>query len=126
MNKLAFILLLTTTGILSSCKKEAATLTLGIDVQSSFDHDNVQIFVDGHVLINKTLQTNYALGVCLPDGRIMTLEDQGDHEIKVIVNNSINKTERFFLNSNLYIGVNYEPQQAGISFVYSHRSFVYD
>lgn len=131
MEKTAFIFLLLTIGILPSCKKDlntftVNTFTLGVDVQSSFDQDRVQVFIDGQEVINKRLQTNYSLGVCFVDGQITTTKNEGNHKIKIIVNNAATKTETFSLNNNLYIGINYNRQTNEISIIYSNQRFIYD
>jgi hypothetical protein len=91
--------LLLSIGILNSCKKDLDTFTIGIDIQSSFDQDIARVLVDGQELINKQFQTNYAIGACLPDGRITTTKNKGEYNIKVIINNVVTKTENFTLNS---------------------------
>ncbi|MGN6491527.1 MAG: hypothetical protein ACTHLE_05975 [Agriterribacter sp.] len=124
MNKIAITLLLVAS-IFCACKKDKNTFTLGIDVQSSFNQDSVRIFIDGQELINKRLQTNYALGVCFVDGQVTTALNEGQHEIKVSINNAITKTETFNLHNNLYIGVN-SDQSSDVSLIYSNERFIYD
>jgi hypothetical protein len=126
MKKLVLILSLLSVSFFYSCKKNLVPLTLGIDIQSSFNQDNVQVFIDGHELLHKQLQTNPVLGVCYQDGQITTTGNMADHEIKVIVNNSATKTETFSLQHDLYIGVNYDPQTNLVSLVYSNQRFLYD
>lgn len=112
--------------MLYSCKEEGDRFTLGIDVQSYFDQDNVQVFVDGQLLINKQLRTNPVLGVCLYEGQITTTQNEGAHEMKVVVNNTATKTENFSLHKNFYIGINYNQQTKEISFAYADQRFLYD
>ena len=112
--------------IFYSCTKKTDSLTLGIDVQSSFNQDNVRVLIDGQKLLHKQLQTNYILGVCYQDGQIVTTTKSGEHEISVIVNNTTTKTETINLHDDLYIGINYDPQRNEISFLYSAHRFMYD
>ena len=126
MKKVIPVLLFLAINILYSCKKDVTNLTVGIDVQSSFNNDNVQLLIDGNQLMNRPLQTDYALGVCYVDGQIVLTKNKGTHEIKVVVNNTITKTETFSLSNALYIGINYDRQIQKISFIYSHTRFMYD
>ena len=63
MQKISFVFLLSTLTVLISCKKEKI-YTLGIDVQSEFVNDSVEVFMDNEPLIIKRLTTNNLLGVC--------------------------------------------------------------
>jgi len=107
MRKTTFTFFLIAVSIFNCCKKDLNSYVLGIDIQSSFNQDSVQVFVDGQSLINRRLQTNYVLGVCNIAGQTTTTKIGGNYEIKVIINNTTIKTETFSLNNNLYIGVNY-------------------
>lgn len=126
MKKGIFITALFIAFVFVSCKKELNTFTIGIDVQSSFNQDSVQVLVDGQDVINSRLQTNYVLGLCPVDGQVSAIRNEGNHEIKVIVNNLITKREIISLDNNLYIGVNYDRQTDEISFIYSNQRFLYD
>jgi hypothetical protein len=112
--------------LLWSCQEENAnTITLGVDVQSFFNHDNIKITIDNKEIINTQLQTNNLLGVC-DDGRISIKLSEGNHVIKIVVNNLTTKTEKFSLNKVLYIGINYLEQRKEISLIYSDNPFGYD
>ena len=121
-----YLLFFLSLSILSACKKGSGEQTLGIDIQSAFNQDKVQVFIDGQEMLNQRLQTNWVLGVCMPDGQIITTKSQGGHEIKVIVNDIVTRTDNFSLNNPLYIGVIFNPQTNAISFVYSGQRFIYD
>ena len=109
-----------------SCKEENVnTISLGLDVQSSFNQDNVQITIDNLEIINRPLQTNNLLGVCF-DGRININLGEGKHVIKIVINKLTTKTDTFSLDKVLYIGVNYFAQKKEISLVYSDHPFGYD
>jgi hypothetical protein len=111
---------------LVSCKEENTnTISLGLDVQSFFNQDNVKITIDNTEILNKQLQTNPSLGVCL-DGRVSIKLREGRHVIGIMINNLGTKTETFSLINSLYIGVNYSNQTNEISLTYSDQPFGYD
>ncbi len=114
------------TSLFYSCTKKTDAITLGVDVQSSFNQDNVRVTIDGQELLHKDLQTNYVLGFCYQDGQLITATKSGEHEITVTVNNITTKTETFNLQNNLYIGINYNSQTNEISFIYSGQRFLYE
>jgi len=114
--------------LLWSCKEEEGnvnTISLGLDVQSSFDQDNVQIKIDNREIMNRHLQTNNLLGVC-DYGRINIKLTEGKHVIKIVINKWTTKTEVFSLSKALYIGVNYFEQTKEIALIYSDQPFGYD
>ena len=124
IKKIAFLFLALI--LLWSCKEENVnTSIVRLDVQSSFNQDNVEITIDNNEIINKQLQTNNLLGVC-DDGRISIKLSEGNHVIKIMINNLTTKTETFSLNKVLYIGVNYVRQTKEISVIYSDNPFGYD
>src|SRR5688572_19751886 len=112
--------------LLGSCKEENVNaISVGLDVQSSFNQDHVQITIDNQERMNRQLQTNNLLGVC-DRGRINMRLGEGEHVIKIVINNLTTKTETFSLNKPLYIGVNYLEQTKEISLIYSDHPFGYD
>ncbi len=131
MKRTGFIFLMLL-ALFSACKKDSnpgpveGDFKLGVDVQSSFNQDMVQVIIDGETVLNKRLQTMNVLSVCLVDGQVTTRRNEGTHEIKAIVNNTVTRTETFSMNNDLYIGVNYDPQTNGVSFIYSNQRFMYD
>lgn len=136
MKKLFFAVASLSILALTSCKREnyntAPQLTntgnakLGIDIQASFDRDRVQVLIDGKTAIDRTLTTNHALGVCFPDGQISAGQDSGQHEIKVVINNLVRKTDTFLLDDSLFIGVSYIEESKKILLNYSDKKFMYD
>lgn len=111
--------------LLSSCGEENVnTISVGIDVQSFFNQDIVQITVDNKEVLNRKLQTGNILAVC-SDGRINVNLAEGNHVIKIIVNNLTAKTDTFLLTKALYVGVNYNEQTKEISLIYSDHPFGY-
>lgn len=136
MKKLFFAVAALSILALTSCKREnyntAPQLTntgnakLGIDIQSSFDQDRVQVLIDGKTAINRKLTTNHVLGVCWLDGQITSWLNPGQHEIKVIINNFVRKTDTFSLGDSLFIGVCYLEESKKILLNYSDKKFMYD
>lgn len=130
MKKVYFACILLVSAVLISCKKNDNSIKLGnklgIDIQSSFNQDRVEVLIDGQTVLDKKLSTNHLLGICWPDGQTSLLKDTGKHEIKVIVNESTIKTDSFILKDSLFIGVNYGQETDEIFLVYSEYPFGYD
>ena len=111
--------------LLVACRKTSnpTVFDLGVDIQSSFENDKVQVFIDNQPLLNTEVTTNHTLSLATS---ISTANTEGSHTIKVIVNNGTAKTESFTQKADLYIGVKYNKQNKFVSFVYSAHPFVYD
>ena len=111
--------------LLVACRKTSnpTVFDLGVDIQSSFENDKVQVFIDNQPLLNTEVTTNHTLSLATS---ISTANTEGSHTIKVIVNNGTAKTESFTQKADLYIGVKYNKQNKLVSFVYSAHPFVYD
>lgn len=124
MKKRAFVLFILMITILISCKKDK-TYKVGIDVQSQFVNDSVELFLDNEPLIKKRLSTNNLLGVC-DDGIVRLTKKEGVHTLVFIVNNSATLVTNFSLNNNLYIGITYDPSDNEVSFVHSDEPFIYE
>lgn len=125
MRKSTFIFCLFAVIILISCKKEVKNYTLGIDVQSQFENDSVEVFLDNEVLIKKRLSTNNLVGVCT-DGIIRTTKTTGNHALKIIINNTSTLNQNFTINKDVYIGINFDPSTHAISVVYADDPFLYE
>lgn len=125
MKRSIYLFLLFTATICISCKKEAKNYTLGIDVQSEFVDDSVEVFIDNESLIKKRLSTNPLLGVC-SDGQLRLTKKEGTHTLLVIVNNSATFTSNFTLNNDLYIGVTYNATDNEVFWVHSNEPFLYE
>lgn len=110
--------------LFAACRKtsDPAVFDLGVDIQSSFEQDNVQVFIDNQPLLNAPLSSSPLLGLATS---ISTANTEGYHTIKVVINDNIVKTESFMQSNDLYIGVNYNRSTKVISFVYSEQGFMY-
>ena len=111
--------------LLAACRKSnnPTVFDLGVDIQSTFDNDKVQVFIDNQPLLNTQVTTNHTLSLATS---ISTANTEGTHTIKVIVNNGVVKTERFTQKGDLYIGVSYNKQGNSVSLVYLDHPFAYD
>lgn len=126
MKRIFLLSWLAALGYLFSCHKEENVYTVGVDVQSAFNQDSVQVWIDGQKILDQRLQTNYTLGVCYGEGQRVLRLNEGEHEIKAVVNNQVTGSERFTITGNLFIGVNFDPSQPAISFLHSANRFIYD
>ena len=111
--------------LLTACRKtnNPTVFDLGVDIQSSFENDKVQVFIDNQPLLNTEVTTNHTLSLATS---ISTANTEGSHTIKVIVNNGIVKTESFKQKADLYIGVNFSKENKTVSLIYSDHPFGYD
>lgn len=111
--------------LLVACRKTSnpTVFDLGVDMQSSFNKDRVQVVIDNQPLLNTQLTTNETLGLATS---ISTAATEGKHSIKVIVNDNTVKTESFSQSGPLYLGINYDKSAKTVSIRYSTYRFVYD
>ena len=125
MKKISLIVFLGST-LFTACRKNngpAAAYDLGVDLQSNYKEDHVQVFIDDQSLFSSFASTNDLLGLA---GSIGTTNTEGRHTIKVIVNDSTEVTEEFDQHSNLYIGVIYDKDLKTVNFSYSPTKFGYN
>jgi hypothetical protein len=114
---------------LGSCRDHGyESQNLTIDIQSGFEGDDLQVLIDDVELFRGTAQTNNLLGVCSIGGTTSHTKNlsAGGHKIKVILNGSTTATHSVILNSDLFVGVNYDRQQSTFSFIESGEHFGYD
>lgn len=111
--------------LLTACRKtnNPTVFDLGVDIQASFENDKVQVFIDNQPLLNTEVTTNHTLSLATS---ISTANTEGNHTIKVIVNNTVVKTESFTQKADLYIGVNFSKQSNAVSLIYAGHPFAYD
>ena len=109
--------------IFSSCEKEVHDYNLAIDLQFSFKHDEVKVFIDGVPQFDRNVTTNHALGF---SGSTTTSINSGLHQLKVVINDTITKTAIFPANAHLFIGIQYDPVTEEISVDYSNHPFNYN
>jgi len=110
--------------LFTACRKanNPTVFSLGVDMQDSFNQDNVEVLIDNQPLLNSKVTTNNALSL---GGSIATANTEGSHTIKVIVNDSIVATETFTQKSDLYIGVKFNRAANTVSLIYSANRFTY-
>ncbi|MFL5746393.1 MAG: hypothetical protein ACJ751_17080 [Niastella sp.] len=111
--------------LFAACRKanNPTVYDLGVDVQVTFDKDNVQVAIDNQPLLNTQVTTNELLGLATS---ISTVNTEGKHTIKVVVNGTVVKTENFTQSGELYVGINYNKTAGDISFKFSPHRFIYD
>jgi hypothetical protein len=112
--------------LMMACRKSngpAAKFDLGVDLQSTFEQDQVQVLIDDQLLYDNLATTNPSLSLAKSIG---TTNTDGRHFITVVVNNKTSVIDSFEQHSNLYIGVSYDKDIKKISFRYSPVKFGYD
>ena len=125
MKKIILSVFLVST-LFTACRKNngpAAAFDLGVDLQSSFKEDHVQVFIDDQSLFNSLASTSDVFSLASSIG---TTNTEGRHTIKVIINDSTSVTEYFEQHSDLYIGVAYNKADKTVSFKYSPTRFAYE
>jgi len=107
-----------------SCRKadNPTVYSLGVDMQESFNQDNVRVYIDNQPLLNKELTSNHTLGLA---GSVSTVNTEGNHTIKVVVNDNTVTTQNFTQHGDLYIGIKLNKTSNAVSFVYSKHRFTY-
>jgi hypothetical protein len=110
--------------LLGACRKASnpTVYDLGVDMQTSFEKDHVQVLIDNQPLLNTQVSTNQVLKLATS---ISTAATEGRHSIKVIVNDSTVKTDSFTQSADLYIGINYDKATKAVSIAYSTYRFTY-
>lgn len=132
MNRKIFSIILVAIGlltinVLASCNKKAKkSYNVGVDVQTQFKNDKVEIYIDDEKILDKQLTTNDVLGLCVPDGVVHKEVKEGKRKLKVVVNGSATKTEKFTLEQDVYIGVRYDRTTSEISYIFQNEKFLYD
>lgn len=106
------LLLIASLASLPSCKKDhnsqetivcpPGANKLGIDLQATFNRDQVTVYIDQQKMFSNVVETNQLLGLA---ANMTTSINSGDHTIKVVVNGSKTLTEAFKLDKDTYIGI---------------------
>jgi hypothetical protein len=98
---------------------------LSLHVQSEFDGDQIVIEVDGKIVLDQEVTTNPVLGVDLDAMKTFSFA-RGVHSIKIKVNEADELITTVQLDSDLYIGVNYDRETEQLSIVQSMQRFLYE
>jgi hypothetical protein len=126
MKKLSIYLLALTFPLLfaASCKKGETLkeVALSVHVQSSFNADDVIIYIDNQKQFDNQATTIETLGFA---GGFSTVVNEGRHLLKVIVNNRM-FAEEFTVTKAHYIGIHYDKEKNQLSSMHSDQPFVYD
>jgi hypothetical protein len=124
--KNVFLVLTVSALIGFGCNENPETKDLVFHVQSDFDDDMVEIYVDDATLVfSQKVTTNHLLGVDLNAVRTVEVET-GSHSIRVIVNGADELRTTVSLNSDLYIGVTYDQEAGEVSIQQSLEPYLYD
>lgn len=107
---------------INSCKDEEI-FTVGFDLTNTYNQDEVQIILDGQVLMDEPLQTDLSTSLATT---MRVKKPNGKHTLKITVNDIFSKTEVISLKDDLYINVSYNPATPEISFNYSDQPSFYD
>ena len=123
MKKTGLFILLAVS-LLTACRKEDTTpvYTLGVDLQTNFSQDNVQINIDNQPLLNRQVSSSTSIGLA---SSISTANTNGTHTIQVIINDGTTFTQQFTQHGDLYIGVNYNKDTKAVSLALSEKRFTY-
>jgi hypothetical protein len=123
--KKAFLLIPLAALLFVSCRKtdNPTVYSLGVDMQETFNKDNVRVYIDNQPLLSTVLTSNHNLGLA---GSVSTVNTEGNHTIKVVVNDNTVTTQNFTQHGDLYIGIKLNKTSNAVSFVYSAQRFVYD
>jgi hypothetical protein len=122
-----FLILIVSAMIGFGCADDSATTrNLVFHVQSAFEDDMVEIYVDdGTLVLSQEVTTNHLLGVDV--NAIKTIEvTTGSHSIRVVVNGANELRTTVSLNSDLYIGVRYDRETGELSIQQSLEPYLYD
>jgi hypothetical protein len=126
MKRLSSYLLLLTFPLVfaASCKKEETLkeVALSVHVQSSFNADNVIIYIDNQKQFDNQATTIETLGFA---GGFSTVVNEGRHWMKVIINNKL-LAEEFTVTKAHYIGIHYDKEKNQLSTMHSDQPFAYD
>ena len=111
--------------LFAACRKtnNPTVYDLGVDLQSSFEKDNVQISIDNQPLLNTQVTTNEVLGLATS---ISTANTEGKHTIKIVVNGNIEKSESFTQSGDLYVGIGYNKVTGAITLNFSPQQYLYN
>jgi hypothetical protein len=122
MNKVLIGIVFASITLCFACKKETRSFPVAVDLQSQFNNDNVNVYIDNVLVFGKIITTNDVLSLAASTSKTLK---EGQHEIKVFVN-SKTLNQSFNLDSDLYIGINYNRDSSTISLRYWETPFIYE
>lgn len=118
-----FVLIAVVALALQSCEQRSNSMVY-LHLQGGFSGDDVVIEMDGtQVYYNDSVATNNLLSLADIDS---TEQANGNHEVKVIVNNGFIQTSNFNLSNTLYVGINLNPSDSTINIAYSNEPYMYE
>ena len=126
---LQIVLVLFVSLLFVSCEDENVTSSestsaeiFEIHLQTWFENNPVQVKFDNEIIFDDTIST----GSILAYASIISLDvTQGEHNIQVIVNDSIQGDTTLTIGDSLYVAVNYNSDQKEIGFYTQNEPFAY-
>jgi hypothetical protein len=110
-----------------SCRQHrcdsSVSYPLHVDLQESYGHSAVRMYVDGSMVYDALTTSNHALGLA---GGVVADLAPGRHELRVIVDNRDSASVSFPVGSELYIGVGHSVSTGEVRFDVTDRAFVYE
>jgi len=109
----------------TSCNEKAVTVDseIYIHLQGGFNDNDVKVSIDGNQVYHKQhITTNNLLGLADVDS---TLQQNGDHSIRVDIDSTITYVQSFTLQNTIWCGINLNPNDSTV-FIFSDEKFLYD
>lgn len=108
-----------------SCSDEPTIHTVEFHVQTEFDDDLVEIYIDdGQVVLNQKVTTSMALGVDLSAIKSVDMST-GEHAVRIVVNGTHELKTLIRVESDLFVAVTYDPQNNEVSIAESVTRYLY-
>jgi hypothetical protein len=125
MKRALFIFAVVIVG-LTGCDDQPGTSTIEFHPQWTFEDDHVEIYLDDAMLVmDQKVKTLQVLGVD-PNAIKAIPTFSGEHSIRVVINHGSSQLKTIVsVNSDLYIGVNYNSKTGEISIHQSSKAFTY-
>jgi hypothetical protein len=96
---------------------------LGLELQTLFINDHVQLVVDGTVCCNEVVSTNLTNAYA---GGIRQNAEVGKHSMQIFVNEHLKLSEQLIINRNQYAGIHFDRTAHQQELNFSETPFVYD
>lgn len=110
-----------------SCKKSNDCphnlYEVGIDFQSEFNDDRVEVRVDTIRLLNEKINSNSLLGLAKS---LKTNLNQGYHHLQIRINTNIDFSKNIYISKNSYYAINYNRLTGLIQISVSDSPYMYE
>lgn len=123
--KTYLLLFVVTLIILPGCNEEPETKKVEFHVQTEFEDDLVEIFIDDtQLVLSEKVTTSPILGVDLNAIKAIDVS-RGEHRIRITVNGAKELNTTIRVDSDLFVGIRYDEQLNQISITQSLTAFLY-